>query len=84
MTDTNWSACYICQGDLPDDYEYATCCSGRECGCMGMPIEVPICSYDCERLNGRMFMDYSIEVNIKSWYPAWLVKLIVKYKIWRN
>ena len=23
------------------------CCSGRECGCMGMPIDPPFCSEEC-------------------------------------
>lgn len=23
------------------------CCSGRDCGCMGMPIEPIVCSDDC-------------------------------------
>ncbi|MES2395650.1 MAG: hypothetical protein V4549_06590 [Bacteroidota bacterium] len=23
------------------------CCSGRECGCMGMPIEPLVCSKEC-------------------------------------
>lgn len=29
------------------DYEPEYCCNGRECGCMGLPIEPPICSQEC-------------------------------------
>ncbi len=25
------------------------CCSGRDCGCMGMPTEIPVCSEKCEK-----------------------------------
>jgi hypothetical protein len=25
-----------------------------------------------------------IFIKLKTWYPCWLVKLIVSYKIWRN
>jgi len=24
------------------------CCSGHECGCMGLPIEPPVCSTECQ------------------------------------
>ena len=29
------------------DIELTMCCSGRECGCMGMPTEPPVCSIEC-------------------------------------
>lgn len=38
--------CMICSKEMPD-YEPMYCCSGRECGCMGLPIEPPICSIEC-------------------------------------
>ena len=25
-----------------------SCCSGFECGCMGLPIDPPFCSHECE------------------------------------
>ncbi len=28
--------------------EPQTCCSGRECGCMGLPIDPPFCSKKCQ------------------------------------
>ena len=37
--------CMVCGGDL--GYEPQMCCSGRECGCMGMPVDPPICSKEC-------------------------------------
>ena len=27
--------------------EVRMCCSGRECGCMGLPIDPPVCSDVC-------------------------------------
>lgn len=40
--------CFYCNAELTEQEleEYSkvpTCCSGRDCGCMGMPIEPPIC-----------------------------------------
>ena len=40
--------CFCCGKPMPDDYEPEYCCSGVECGCMGMPIEPPFCSAQCE------------------------------------
>lgn len=37
--------CIICGN--PMDYEPEYCCEGRECGCMGKPIEPPVCSQEC-------------------------------------
>lgn len=33
-----------CNNEIP---EPRMCCNGRECGCMGMPIDPPICSEKC-------------------------------------
>ncbi|GIO33683.1 hypothetical protein J2TS6_48240 [Paenibacillus albilobatus] len=38
--------CLVCGTDVPD-YEPEYCCDGRECGCMGLPIEPPLCSSEC-------------------------------------
>ena len=35
--------CEICGKEI----EVAMCCSGRECGCMGQPIDPPACSEEC-------------------------------------
>ncbi len=42
-----WDTCYGC-GKLMDDNDMAhwepmMCCNGQECGCMGLPINPPIC-----------------------------------------
>jgi len=38
--------CMVCQKDFKgEEPEY--CCNGRECGCMGMPIEPIVCSEEC-------------------------------------
>ncbi len=38
--------CIVCDKPLPD-YVPQGCCSGHECGCLGMPIEPPVCSEEC-------------------------------------
>jgi hypothetical protein len=47
----------VCQG-CNETYlgpEPQTCCSGRDCGCMGMPIEPMVCSTECfDRLMERV------------------------------
>jgi hypothetical protein len=40
-------ACCECGGSMGADYEPPTCCSGHECGCMGMPTEPNVCSEKC-------------------------------------
>ena len=35
--------CDICGNDI----EVTMCCSGHDCGCMGMPTEPPVCSKEC-------------------------------------
>lgn len=35
--------CEIC--DTPIHLQF--CCSGRECGCLGMPVDPPVCSEGC-------------------------------------
>jgi len=40
--------CVVCGKELPEDYEPVYCCDGTECGCMGLPVEPPLCSAECE------------------------------------
>jgi hypothetical protein len=43
-----WDKCPSCGKVAPEDYEPPPmCCSGYECGCMGLPIEPYICSKEC-------------------------------------
>ena len=44
-TQIDWSRCGICGHTL--NFEVKMCCDGKECGCMGLPIEPPICSQKC-------------------------------------
>jgi predicted nucleic acid-binding Zn ribbon protein len=37
--------CMVCGKEL--DYEPQLCCSGRDCGCLGMPVDPPVCSNEC-------------------------------------
>lgn len=38
--------CEYC-GEFVRGFEYEMCCSGRDCGCMGKPIEPCLCSPEC-------------------------------------
>ena len=38
------AGCAICGEEI----EVQLCCSGFECGCMGLPVEPPVCSEKCE------------------------------------
>jgi len=40
---------FFCQNPECDNEiaEPITCCSGQGCGCMGLPIEPPVCSIEC-------------------------------------
>jgi len=35
--------CEVCGAEI----EIQLCCSGHECGCMGLPTEAPVCSDEC-------------------------------------
>lgn len=35
--------CAICGEEI----EVRMCCSGRDCGCLGLPIDPPVCSDEC-------------------------------------
>ena len=35
--------CEICGKEI----EITMCCSGRDCGCLGLPIDPPVCSEKC-------------------------------------
>lgn len=35
--------CEICSKEI----EVQMCCSGFDCGCMGLPVEPPVCSNEC-------------------------------------
>lgn len=43
--------CIVCGADVTD-YEPEYCCTyismDMPCGCMGLPIEPPLCSVECE------------------------------------
>lgn len=47
--------CLICGKEI----EVRACCSGRDCGCMGQPIDPPVCNSECydiweaNRYNGK-------------------------------
>jgi hypothetical protein len=68
--------CVICGNEI----EIQRCCSGHECGCMGMPTEPPVCSIECER---RFFVAKDIELirqEMKKDHPDG-VKILKQYNI---
>ena len=46
MGNKNIANCIVCGEETSYTPEF--CCDGRECGCMGRPIEPPLCSKECE------------------------------------
>jgi len=40
-----FAACVVC--GKPADEASQFCCDGRDCGCMGLPIDPPLCSDEC-------------------------------------
>jgi len=46
MSDKKGEYCEVC-GVFVEGFEYRMCCDGRECGCMGKPVEPCICSEKC-------------------------------------
>ena len=38
--------CMVCGQEFEGE-EPMMCCSGRDCGCMGMPVDPIICSEEC-------------------------------------
>lgn len=45
MTKEEVYYCEACGKPLP--FVPRTCCSGFDCGCMGKPIDPPVCSDEC-------------------------------------
>lgn len=43
--DTVKADCIVCSKQF--DFDPKMCCSGRECGCMGLPTEPQVCSAEC-------------------------------------
>lgn len=35
--------CEVCSNEI----EVQMCCDGKDCGCLGLPIEPPVCSNEC-------------------------------------
>jgi len=40
------NSCMLCEKEFEGE-EPKMCCSGRECGCLGMPIDPIVCSDEC-------------------------------------
>lgn len=48
MTSDEYTHCICCDAIIID-YVPEMCCSGIECGCLGLPIDPPVCSIECEQ-----------------------------------
>ena len=44
-----YTLCICCNEEI-NNYEPEMCCSGIECGCLGLPINPPVCSTECEEI----------------------------------
>lgn len=49
MIENEYTQC-ICCGTIIIDYVPEICCSGFDCGCLGLPINPPVCSIECEQI----------------------------------
>lgn len=50
--------CVICDKKI----KITMCCGGHECGCMGMPLEPPVCSNECfEEYEKILFSENKLE-----------------------
>ena len=56
--------CMVCGKEFEGE-EPKRCCSGIDCGCMGMPIDPVTCSKKCE----DKIMDPN---NIPAWSKEWM------------
>jgi len=61
--------CLICE-KIVKDYDPKMCCSGQECGCMGMPTNPCVCSNECfdacMKYDGNTFEEIRIQAGIKK------------------
>ena len=48
--------CIVCGKDVIG-YEPEYCCSGRDCGCRGLPLEPPLCGKECSEKIYRNMRD---------------------------
>jgi len=55
-------SCDICGTDI----EVTLCCSGHECGCMGLPVEPPVCSEECYDKLMNKFKQYP-DIDFDAW-----------------
>lgn len=53
--------CETC-GTFVEGFEYKGCCSGRDCGCLGLPIELCFCSENCYNNYGKD----KLNINVKQ------------------
>lgn len=66
--------CDICGAEI----EIKMCCSGMQCGCMGLPIEPPVCSsLNCEAAYARKIRKYTQWANTRPILDPPVGKVIV-------
>ena len=46
--------CQVCQSEFKGE-EPMRCCSSKECGCLGMPIDPIVCSEECYKKIGSIY-----------------------------
>ena len=50
-----------CPNCKDDHYTFYGCCNGRECGCMGLPVEYSPCE-KCNKDNDKKPSEYAMEL----------------------
>lgn len=51
------STCVICENEI----DVQMCCNGIDCGCLGQPVEPPVCSEECY----NKYMEHRVKVKSK-------------------
>jgi hypothetical protein len=73
--------CMVCNKEFEGE-EPKMCCSGRDCGCMGMPIDPIVCSEECyDNLPFNKSKTISTMSNNINFWEGCIVK---RNKVWAD
>lgn len=64
--------CDVCRTEI----EVNMCCSGLECGCMGLPEEPPVCSKECYAI---FISKYNTDKNIQEKTNKTAIQQMLEY-----
>lgn len=69
--------CEICGKEI----DIKMCCNQRDCGCMGRPIDPPVCSEECEKVfKSKVLYPELFEIKRDSWGTYFVGEDIAEHK----